>query len=135
MQRFAIKFALEVRTGPPRGHREGSEFGRIIEVQSLAIAEKIAEAMIGEEVFAWQYLSKVLSVTSTQEKPFISPLCTSYCVWERTLQRLGLTGTGETVQFLHYQTARPAITSGIVFTPDQINHVLSCTLRLQSDRS
>jgi len=128
MQKFAIKFALEVRTGP-REHREGSEFGRIIEVQNLAIAEKIAEAMIGEEVFAWQYLSKVLSVTPTQENPFISPLCTSHCVWERVLQRLGLTGTGETVQFLRYQTVRPVIISGIVFSPDQIQHILSCALR------
>lgn len=132
MQRFAIKFALEVRTGL-RKHREGSEFGRIIEAQNLAIAERIAEAMIGEEVFAWQYLSEILSVTSlgsfTQEKPFISPLCTSHCVWERVLQRLGLTGTGETVQFVQYQTAGPVITSGILFSPDQIEHILSCALR------
>lgn len=128
MQRFAIKFALEVRTGL-RKHREGSEFGRIIEVQNLAIAERIAEAMIGEEVYAWQYLSKILSVTFTQEKPFISPLCTSHCVWERVLQRLGLTGTGETVHFVQYQTAGPVMTSGILFSPDQIEHVLSCTLR------
>lgn len=128
MQGFAIKFALEVRTGL-RKHREGSEFGRIIEAQNLAIAVRIAEAMIGEEVYVWQYLSEVLSVTSTQEKPFISPLCTSHCVWERVLQRLGLTGTGETVQFVQYQTIGPVITSGILFSPDQIEHVLSCALR------
>lgn len=128
MQKFAIKFALEVRIGPLK-HREGSEFGRIIEVQSLAIAKKIAEAMIGEEVFAWQYLSKVLSVTSTQENPFISSFCADHYTWERVLQRLGLWGNGETVQFCSYQAGAASIPSGIFFNSIQILRILSDTLR------
>lgn len=128
MQRFEIKFALEVKTGPCK-HREGWEFKRTIEAQNLVIAERIAKAMIGEEVYVWQYLSKVLSVTPTLKGPFISSLCTSPCVWERVLQRFGLIGTGETVQLLRYQAARSVIVSGVVFTPDQIRHVLSCALR------
>lgn len=128
MQNFEIEFGLEVKIGP-RKHRQGNLFKRIISAQTLEIAKKVAEAMLGEEVYAWQYLSEVLSVTPTEKDPFISPLCTFCCVWERVLQRLGLVGTGETVQFLHYQTAHSVIISGVAFTLDQIQRILSHALR------
>ena len=124
-QNFAIVFELEVKTGA-REYREGGAFGRTIFAQNEELARKIAEAMIGEEVYFWQYLSKIKSVTPTDNDPVISSFCAEHYTWERVLQKLGLWGDEETVQFYSYHQANAAsISSGIFFTPTQIRHVLS----------
>lgn len=128
IQNFEIKFELEVRVGP-REHREGGLFRRVISAQNLDIARKIAEAMLGEEVFRWQYLSKVSSVEQTKEKSPISSFCSEHYTWERVLQGLGLWGTGTFKQVVHHKKDDMPITSGFFFSPDQAEHVLTCDLR------
>ena len=93
MQNFEIKFGLEVKVGH-RQYREGGLFGRIISAQSPGVAQKIARAMLGEEVFSEQYLSEVLSVEPTEKEPRISSFCPKHYTWERVLQKLGFAGTG-----------------------------------------
>ena len=127
-QNFAIVFELEVKTGA-REYREGGAFGRTIFAQNEELARKIAEAMIGEEVYTWQYLSKVKDVVPTDDDPFISSFCANHYTWERILQRLGLWGNGETVQFHFYQAGIMSIPSGISLTPAQIKHVLPSALK------
>lgn len=135
MQNFEIKFGLEVKVDP-REYREGNLFGRIISVQTHEIARKIAEAMLGEEVFPLQYLSKVLSVEPTDKEPFISSYCSRDYTWERVLQRLGFIvslESGEIIIFSSHQVSpasRAEIISGISFNPKQIQRVLTCVLKM-----
>lgn len=128
MPNFKIVFKLEVKTNN-REYREGPTFERIITAQNRRIAKKVAKAMIGEEVYVQQYLSKVQSVTPTDEEPFISPFCTSRCVWDRVLQRLGFWGDGQVVLFTYHQADLATIQSGILFTPKQIRRVLRSILK------
>lgn len=73
--------------------RQGGEFRRVIYAQSLEIAEKIALAMLGEEVYRGQYLDEILSVERTRSAtPHISTFNHDYA-WERVLQAFGLQNT------------------------------------------
>lgn len=87
---FELTFGLAVRTDV-RKLRQGGKLQRVISAQGLRIAQKIALAMLGEEVYRGQYLDEVLSVKLTRKKmtPHISTFNHDY-TWERVLQALQL---------------------------------------------
>ncbi len=88
MPKFRLIFELVVKTGHLQ-FREGSAVGRIIVARDLESAKRIAEAMIGEEIFRWQYLDKVIEVSPTTREPHISTFGDDY-TWNRVLTTLGL---------------------------------------------
>ena len=129
MRNFKIVFELEVKISS-RNYREGGVIGRVISAQSLEIAQKIAEAMIGEEIFSRQYLAKIISIISTDENAFISSFCLEHYTWDRILQRLGLWGEGQAVNFyFSFNKKAEPVKSGIFLSPAQIKHVLARDLK------
>ena len=92
MPNFKIIFITEFieKIEGIRTLREGQEFSRVISAPDKQIAEKIANAMLGEEVFCLPlYLGQVLSVKIINLKPQLNAFC-DCCVWERVLHRLRL---------------------------------------------
>mgnify|MGYP001616635116 CR=1 FL=1 len=93
MPYFVIKFNLLVRENSGK-FRGGSSFERIIWAQNIDEAGIVAEATTGEEIFALQYLDKVVSIKETATKPGITSYCNNHYAWPRVLQRLGLSESG-----------------------------------------
>jgi len=91
MPNFLLTFRTETieEVKGKRIRRESYDFDRVISAPSYEIALKIAKAMIGEEVYCIPvYLSEVLSVKKTKQKPFgLNTLCDCY-PWERVLGKL-----------------------------------------------
>jgi hypothetical protein len=69
--------------------RKGQAEERIISAPSKQIAEMIAGAMLGEEIFPLIYLGQVLSVSKTDLTPHLDTF-SDYYTWERVLHRLRL---------------------------------------------
>jgi hypothetical protein len=89
MPNFEITFAIETveQKEDKRVIKRVGSFRRIVSLPSEEIAEKIAEAMLGEEVLPVIYLGQVLSITKTKRRPYLGDFCDCY-IWERVLRRL-----------------------------------------------
>jgi hypothetical protein len=70
---------------------------RVIVADNLITALKIAEAMVGEEVYAREYLIRPVTVTETEEAPEISAWNENE-TWSRVLRNMDLTESD--VEFL-----------------------------------
>ncbi|GEM_PF-5596193 len=65
MPNFEIQFVTDFDNGVD-SKREATAFARVIVVPSLGWAERIAEAMLGEEVWSAENLGRVVSVKQTE---------------------------------------------------------------------
>lgn len=77
---------------------------RIIVTDSLEEARLIANAMLGEEVYANEYFEKIVSVEETTEEPSTYteiPIGNDYA-WERVLNTLSLNGSQ--IDFIYHET-------------------------------
>jgi len=90
MMRFFGLIPDEEKGWPPF---DTSPFSRVIIADDQKMAEKIADAMIGEEVYADERLSRVLSVRETEEEPDIVSFDDGSNTWQQTLKKLGLKKT------------------------------------------
>lgn len=66
------------------------EYSRVIVADNLEIAQKIADAMQGEEVYVNEWLEKILSVKPTDETPNIYSWDDGSHTWKQVLRQLNL---------------------------------------------
>lgn len=134
MPNFKLVFATETveKSGDKKIVREGQGFERIISAPDGQIAKKIAEAMLGEEVFPILYLGRVLSVQRTKLKSGLSTFCDFY-TWERVLYRLRLIldqkisgqDTFDGFRYFSPDGSGKKTKVGLKFTKDQRDRLLS----------
>lgn len=137
MPNFRLVFVTETikKSGNKMVMREGREFDRVISAPDRQIAQKIASAMLGEEVFPILYLGQVLSVEETDLKPQLNAFCDCYS-WERVLYRLRLildqeiSGQDTFNSFVYFSPKNSGKKTrvGLEFTKAQRDRLLSINL-------
>jgi hypothetical protein len=138
MPNFRLVFATEIieKSAGNKIVREGRGFGRVISAPDKQIAEKIANAMLGEEVFPLPlYLGQVLSVEETDLPPRLNGFLCDSDIWDRVLFRLRLVldqviSGQETFDGFDYYLPFPSdsgktIKVGLIFTKAQQDRLLS----------
>ena len=68
---------------------ETGKFTRIVIADNLQLAERIAKAMVGEEIYANECLTDPVTVTETEEEPEISSWNEDE-TWKRIIENMGL---------------------------------------------
>jgi len=79
------------------------QLSRVILVESLEVARKIAKAMKGEEVYAREFLDKVVSVKETDKETSLVSWDVDY-TWQHVLDKLKL--VPEDVDFVFSESGK-----------------------------
>ena len=89
MEKFELVFqsAYDDGTGDLQ---EGDEWKRVIGAQNLLSAEKIAKAMLGEEIAASEWLNKVIRVKKTDKTANLYTWGDGTDIWNRVFERTGI---------------------------------------------
>jgi hypothetical protein len=96
MENFELIFEVDYNCSPP--FPPPYKLSRVIMTEDLRMARQIAEAMLGEEVDAGDFLSRVVEVRKTNKAPELPCWGDDNKVWCRVLKRLRVT-SGE-VEFI-----------------------------------
>lgn len=106
MPNFELLFRMRVEDDDKS--LDTDTFMRVIVADNLEMAQKIAEAMLDEEVYAREYLEYLLSLQPTNEFPDINAWDDGSYTWTRVLKTLGL--KKKEIKFVFAKDAKVGIT-------------------------